>query len=90
MAKTIYKYDVRMNDSFGAMIEAPAGAEIVSVQMQDNVMRAWAVVDPRAPFQRHEFHIIGTGHGFPDAPVRFLNRIDHRGLVFHVFLPVAP
>ncbi len=55
----IYKYDL----GFGRIdLELPQGAEILHFNMQRNVPRLWALVDPQAPTETRRFVLYGTGH----------------------------
>ncbi len=91
MSETIHKYDVRMDaEGSRGVIEAPVGAKIVSVAFQHGQLRAWAAINPDVGFNElFDLFVVGTGHPLPKRASQFLNRIDHNGLVFHVFLPGA-
>lgn len=81
--KTIWKYELEGSCS----IKMPTGAEVLSVQVQRDVICLWALVDPEAEGEARRFLIHGTGHSVPDVPLRFLGTtmFGQGALVFHVF-----
>lgn len=70
-------------------IELPAGAEILSVQAQNNTPVLWALVDPEAPKEKRKLVLLNTGGEMPtDVSFhRFLGtfQLNGGGLVFHLF-----
>lgn len=93
--KRIYKYPLEMTDA--QTIELPVGAQILSVQTQDQGrmfkdVRAciWAVVDPLAARQKRMVSMVGTGVPFGDglALFDFLGTVqfEEGRLVLHVFI----
>lgn len=86
--KTIWKFDVMVNDSVD--IEMPAKAEILSIQTQGGLPRMWALVDPNAEKEMRHFAVFGTGHKHPDEVfdrLVFIGTFQLAGgaLVFHLF-----
>jgi hypothetical protein len=81
---TIWKYAVEIDDVF--KIEMPRGAEILTVQIQDDVPCMWAKVDSTAPIVTRHFGWYGTGHLMRD-PFKYIGTIQRAdgGLVFHLF-----
>lgn len=82
------------------MILAPAGAEILTLQVQpdEDVRRGsggrlvpvlWAVVDTEMPPVPIEIRCYGTGQQIPDNPGRYLATVQLGGgaLVLHYFAP---
>lgn len=82
--KTIYKYQIEIADM--QVIKMPAGWEIISIQNQNDILTAWAIVDPEKKDVEVCFAIYGTGH-----PMRNINQSHiatvqmDNGLVWHVF-----
>lgn len=82
----IYKYALKIEDE--QAVEMPAGARILTVQMQHGQPQLWALVEPGQPLQHRSIIVAGTGH-----PVHFSQDARHIGtfqmhegaLVFHVF-----
>jgi len=85
MKRTIWKYPLEATDTQNVMM--PEGAEILSAQMQGNMLCLWALVNPAAPNQRREIEVIGTGHPMPDAKRRYISTAQMHGgaLVWHIF-----
>jgi hypothetical protein len=61
--KVIFKYEIEARDH--QSVEMPAGAQILSVQVQRDVPCIWAIVDPANPVESRSFEVFGTGHPFP-------------------------
>lgn len=83
---TIYKYPLPIQGS--VQIAMPAGARVLSVQMQGDDAYVWALVDRSARMKTRIFRVFGTGHAFnAPAGAMFVGTIQmHAGsLVFHVF-----
>ena len=55
----IWKFPIDMNDP--VMVNMPVGAEILSVEEQDNKACIWAIVDPNADREPREFKVVPTG-----------------------------
>jgi 6-phosphogluconolactonase/glucosamine-6-phosphate isomerase/deaminase len=85
--KTIYKYPLKIQDK--QTISMPIGAQILSVQVQDEVVCLWALVEPRLPKREIEFQMLGTGHdaGHINSNFKHIStvQVDGGNLVFHVF-----
>lgn len=63
----------------------PKGAQVLSVQMQNDIPQIWALVDQNAPLETRIFNTYGTGNPMPDAVGRFVGTFQLMQLVFHVF-----
>lgn len=88
--KTIFKYDLRVEDD--QTVDMPAGATVLCVQDQRGTPRLWALVDPSAPKVARTFRIHGTGHEIPDPErLAYLSSFQMAGgeLVFHTFEVLA-
>ena len=82
---TIYKY--QLNDEFNE-IEMPSGAEILSVQTQNNIPCIWAIVETDNPIEKRKLMIVGTGNEMnPCVLYVFIGtfQLVKLGLVYHVF-----
>lgn len=81
---TIWKYDLEIDDR--QIVEMPEGAELLSVQMQRDRLRLWALVDPIAHKVAHNIIVHGTGHPVGDVGL-FIGTVQTHGgqLVWHVF-----
>ena len=81
--KTIWKYPLEP----GAVVQMPAGAEVLCVQEQGGRACLWALVAPCARVESRTFAIYGTGHPLSDRLGDYVGtfQLDGGGLVFHVF-----
>lgn len=72
-------------DVFG--IELPAGAEVLTVQVQAGRPCIWALVSPSAPPEGRLFRIAGTGHPIAERLGAYVGtfQFEGPGLVFHLF-----
>ncbi len=70
-------------------INVPAGAEFLSIQLQDGVATIWAKVNTDHPLLPWRVFIFGTGMEMPDDPGKFLGTIQHGHLVWHYYLKVG-
>lgn len=83
--KTIHKYQLGITDV--QAVRMPAGAEILSVQFQNESLCLWARVDTAEKNNARLIYIIGTGHLFPEEELRFIGTVQQFGgkLIWHVF-----
>lgn len=81
---TIHKYPLSPVST--QTIELPAGATILTVQMQRNTPTLWALVDPAAAKVHRTFAIYGTGYSIEGEPGAYIGTVqDEAGFVWHVF-----
>ena len=89
MHKSIYKYQLEVTDT--QKIELPVGAEILTVQTQNEIPCLWTLVDPNGiEKETRIIEVFGTGHpvGYDMGVSRkYISTFQLRGgqLVFHVF-----
>ena len=84
--KTIWKFVLPVEDFVG--FEMPRGAQILTVQVQNNQICMWALVDPTAPKDRRHFQVVGTGHPFKNwQQCNYIGSVQmlQGELVFHVY-----
>lgn len=83
--KTIWKFAVHGPLKFTTVM--PAGAEILSVQIQGDAPQMWVLVDPNQPPETRAFRSFGTGHPVDAEIIAHLGTVQFDGgeLVFHVF-----
>lgn len=84
--QTVWKYP--LSTRMVTQLELPAGAQVLSAAMQNNLPHIWVLVeqDEDAKVTRH-FMFVGTGHPIPEPVVAFIGTVlmqDARW-VFHVF-----
>ncbi len=93
MKKTIYKYPLQVNDM--QCISLPQGAEILTIQAQNDIPCLWALVDPEQMIsQERHIEIFGTSHNIPCMQREqriYISTFQLRGgsLVFHAFELIA-
>lgn len=87
--KTVWKFTMAVTDR--QVLNMPAGAQLLDVQMQGDDPCLWALVDPEADRLPRQFRIAGTGHKLPADPGRYVAtfQMNHGALVFHVFEVVS-
>lgn len=83
--KTIYKYPIEITDE--QVIEMPSGANILNVQMQNDTVNIWAMVDPKEYAVPVKLRIIGTGNSIPPGlALRYIGTVQAARFVWHVFI----
>ena len=83
--KTIYKYPLIIGDQD---IEMPKGAQILTVQVQNDMPCLWALVAPSNPPELKRITVAGTGHNIFEVDLlAYVGTFQLHGgeLVFHVF-----
>lgn len=86
MNNTIYKYPLDTKDT--NILELPKGAQILTVQTQNNIPCIWALVNDKETEKESRFiNTFGTGHPIDSSPRKYIGTYQlHNGaLVFHVF-----
>jgi len=85
--KTVWKYELQIQDQQSVLL--PAGAEVLTVAVQNGVPCLWATVDPSRGTKVAVVQMRGTGH-----PMDFEGDAEYVGtlflhdgkLVFHVWV----
>lgn len=88
MNKTIYKYPLQVTDLQEVLL--PIGAEILTIQVQNEIPCLWALVDPDQIKEIVNIEIFGTGHPISyDIGVsrKYIStfQLNDGQLVFHTF-----
>lgn len=84
--KTVFKYVLQgtVND-----IQMPAGAQVLHVTEQKDMVCIWALVDESAPVETRRFLMVGTGHREVPNDANYCGSAhiytDRAVLVLHVF-----
>jgi predicted regulator of amino acid metabolism with ACT domain len=84
--KRIFKYRIKIDDL--QEIQMPVGAEILTVQVQQETPCIWAMVDDDVPIMHtRRIETFGTGHAVQEAERKYIGtyQIRNGALVFHVF-----
>jgi hypothetical protein len=86
MNKKVLKYHI-LPDMME--VKMPKGAEVLTIQCQNDVPTIWALVNPNAEKEERYFELFGTGHDVPcDMGIerKYINTFQMKdGLVFHLF-----
>src|SRR4051812_18868695 len=79
----IWKYEVGPR----TVLEMPKGARILSLQVQDNAPKIWALVDTNQMKVRRVFRVLPTGMEFDAAGLAYVGtfQLDGGKAVFHLF-----
>ena len=86
--KTIWKFEIELRDD--VVVAVPRGAEILSVQSQGGVVRAWYLVDPAQPKVVHHLKIKGAGQDCDDLDgYSHLDTVQQGAYAWHVFKRVG-
>lgn len=91
MNKTIFKYPLQLREEQTILL--PEGAEILSIQLQDDIPTLWTMLDRGGKEAvNHRIRMVGTGWAFEaKGRLKFLSTVQTRdGLVFHFFEENAP
>lgn len=81
--KLIYKYPLT---TLGLQqVSMPAGARLLTVQIQNDRPTLWALVNTDAPEAPVTIRTVGTGQNLDAEPGRYLGTTQVRGLVWHHF-----
>lgn len=84
--KTIYKYPIKIDDTFEIIM--PAGSEVLTIQLQNGEPYIWVLVDPDKDSIPHTFYMLGTGHlrkGLRKENYIGTFQLADGRLVFHLF-----
>lgn len=80
----IYKYDLALTDK--QVIQVSYKFQPLSVQVQNNTLCLWAIVDETDKFLvDRNITIIGTGNPINEPPGVFIDTVQQNGYVWHVF-----
>ena len=83
--KTIYKYEVPIEDEF--YIGIPLGADILCIQSQNNKAFIWVLIDTELKKVSRGFIMVGTGHKIDADISRYVGtfQIFNSSFVGHLF-----
>jgi hypothetical protein len=88
MTKTILKYPLTTWNP--QEVSMPAGAEVLCLQMQQDVPTLWALCDPAASSETRVFERHGTGWQIDDADkLKYVGTAQDGPFVWHIFERVA-
>lgn len=78
----VWKYNLLLSKS---SLILPKGAELLTVQHQNDIPRLWARVDPLAPLESRHIRIIETGEEFNEPSATHISTWQHGPYVWHAF-----
>ena len=82
--KKIFKYQLETTSV--QEIEMPEAAEVLTVQIQNEVPCIWVLVEPNSAVIKRTFEIFGTGYDVPENVNRkYIGTYQHYRGVFHCF-----
>lgn len=83
--RKIFKYDLKVADTQEVLL--PAGAQVLTVQVQSSKHRLWAWVDPDAEPEPFPIHCFGTGNDLPtgNQTYNYISTTQEGSLVWHWF-----
>ena len=83
--RQVFKWTLAITDL--QALSLPKGAQILSVQVQNELPQLWALVDPAAEKEKRTIAIYGTGHPVPDNPGDYIGTVQmlNGRLVWHIF-----
>lgn len=85
MTKSIFKYEIKMEDS--QIVMMPKNAEILCSDVQYGKMCLWALVNPNAEKESRLIIVKGTGHSIDEENMKYIgtNQMMEGHLVWHIF-----
>lgn len=83
----IFKQQIDLNLGASHYVDMPAGATILTTQLQYGVLCIWFLCDPTMHFARRRIVVYGTGHELPPNPGKYIGtvQLNDGGLILHVF-----
>jgi hypothetical protein len=83
---SVWKFDLTIAGAHEE-VKMPAGATLLSAQVQHGGVRLWAKVDTDAPIVTRTMYVCGTGHRAPVRGSVFVATVQMAGgaLVWHIF-----
>lgn len=78
----IYKYQLQTATT--QSVYMPLGAQILSIQTQNEIICIWVMVEEHKPQVQRVFQIVGTGQGF-DQNRKYLATVQLGSYVWHIF-----
>lgn len=80
--KTIWKFPIEWSVS---NVSIPEGAQILDVQVQNEQIMMWALVEDQNFLESRVFKVYGTGHAVDDPNIKYLATVQHHSFVWHIF-----
>lgn len=90
--RTVWKFE--LHHERNPEVQMPKDARLVHVDIHDEKLFVWAIVDPEAPLETRAFTVLGTGDmlgvGAPDShsyspESAYVGTVPYKAMVWHVF-----
>lgn len=81
---TVWKFAFAGVPGDAAPFLIPAGARVLTAQIQAGAITLWVLVDPSRPTESRRFRISGTGWDLP-FPSEYIATVQDGPFVWHVF-----
>lgn len=83
--RIIYKYNIEKNNVIEENIES-----VLDVQIQNDTLVAWILINPIYPKRKIKIDAIGTGWPYSDRRSKYLRTLQDGELVWHIFVRDNP
>lgn len=86
MTLAVWKYDLNIKDRQEVWL--PAGAQILSADLQQGELKLWVLVNPKETINvSHNLKLAGTGHNINDIIIKFIDTIQfyNGSVIMHLF-----
>lgn len=84
MKHQVWKFNLSVQSEL--KVSMPVGAQIISVQLQNDTPVMWAIVDTQAEKETKIFRVYGTGHNMPSMGLFYIGTWQEKsGFVWHLF-----
>lgn len=84
--RRIHKFPLELTEHQTVTFRSPAPcADLLTVQMQNDVPTLWVETDRMAPEHTVHIFIVGTGNPIPDNAVMHLGTVIDDGYVWHIY-----
>lgn len=77
----IYKYNLSRNTNVKDRVE-----QILDIQIQNDELILWAIINEKLPKTEFQFDIFGTGWELEEYKGIYLKTVQHGRMVWHIFL----
>jgi hypothetical protein len=80
----IFKYELPIQGVLD--VQMPTNARCLSVQVQHDRLMLWAEVDTAEPMVLRRLRVVGTGHEFDRAGLRYIGTVQMVSELFNVLV----
>jgi hypothetical protein len=83
--KAIHKFPLFGTPGSQIIMNMPAGAKLLTMQLQGGVPTIWAEVDTDNPMEPRKIATFGTGWELPEEPGQYVGTFQEGPFVWHVY-----